>query len=204
MSQTSHLSELSKVSFCVVLSYVLWGISCISHPTELLSSLKSTVADCGIKMCISSHVKKTRLSSVVKPVSLGYRLTYAFANLREILIPIIFVTNIIYVLEVSFAVPPPASNNGGEKLTFKIKPQINILVSWACMKTNYCLVGLSKKRVVKTSKPGKTNAYCGFHRLVGLQPYLGRTSSARGSLKCFRGLFGLLCLFFKLLCFNCR
>lgn len=61
------------------------------------------------------------------------------------------------------------------------------------MKTNYCLVGLSKKRVVKTSKPGKTNAYCGFHRLVGLQPYLGRTSSARGSLKCFRGLFGLLC-----------
>jgi len=162
---------------------VVWVYLVSLSPTKLLSGLKSTVAGCGLKICISSHdillckTKKTRLSNVVKParVRLGYCLAYIFASVEEIWIQIsllLMLSMFLYFwgffLPFFFFYP----NNGDEKWTFKNKTQINIIVSYLGLCENKLLFSwLKQKRVlfclveVKTSTPIETNVYCYLHGL---------------------------------------
>lgn len=148
-------------------------------------------------------MKKTRLSNVVKParVRLGYCLTYIFANLRETRIQI----SLLLILSMFWRFLLPPAPNRDEKLTFKNKTQINIIVSYLSLcEKNLLFSWLKQKRVLfcllekqlslqNQLKPMCTAAFMDF---LSLQSYLCRTSSARGSRKCFRGLFCLVGVFY--------
>lgn len=155
-------------------------------------------------------MKKTRLSNVVKParVRLGYCLTYIFANLRETRIQISLLLILSMFWRFLLTHTHTHTPNRDEKLTFKNKTQINIIVSYLSLcEKNLLFSWLKQKRVLfclvekqlslqNQLKPMCTAAFMDF---LSLQSYLCRTSSARRSQKCFRGLFLFGCFFIVLL-----